>query len=277
MEASLPQVKAILSDIDGTILNKDRVLSPLTIETIKKVKSTFGLPFILISARMPKAITHLAADLGISDPIIAYNGGLIFENSAQREVIQNLTISTDVAFEVYNFIKEANVHVSLFKDDDWVTETEDFWAKREINNTRVTPTYAPIEETLNKWTRKGLGVNKIMCMGEAGAVEELEHFMRKKHVANANSYRSKDTYLEITPAGTNKALSMQKVLDALGISIELAAAFGDNYNDIEMLRAAGHGVAMGNAPEKVRKAAKHVTLHHKEDGLAHELIRLFGL
>lgn len=277
MTETLQPIKAILSDIDGTLLNKDRVLSPLTVEAIKKVRSLYDIPFILISARMPKAITHLAAQLEISDPIIAYNGGLIFHNNEKREVVQNLTISTDVAYEVYSFLKETNVHISLFREDEWVVETEDYWAKREINNTRVTPAFAPVEQTLERWARKGFGVHKIMCMGDAHVVGELEHFMRKEHVANANSYRSKDTYLEITPVGTNKALAMHKVLAALGVDAANAVAFGDNYNDVEMLREAGVGVAMGNSPEKVKKAANVVALHHKEDGLAHELIRLFNL
>jgi len=275
-ETSQP-IKAILSDIDGTLLNKDRVLSPLTVETIKKVRLLYGIPFILISARMPKAITHLAAQLEITDPIIAYNGGLIFHHTEGREVVQNLTISTDVAYDVYSFLRETDVHISLFREDEWVAETEDFWAKREINNTRVEPEFRSVEQAIERWARKGLGVHKIMCMGDANVIGELELFMRKKHVGSANAYRSKDTYLEITPAGTNKALATRKLLDSLGVDMANAAAFGDNYNDVEMLREVGLGVAMGNAPEKVKKAAKLVALHHKEDGVAHELIRLFNL
>ena len=204
MAELLQPIKAILSDIDGTLLNKDRVLSPLTVDTIKKVRNLYDVPFILISARMPKAITHLAAQLGINDPIVAYNGGLIFHNNERREVVQSLTISTDVAYEVYSFLKETNVHISLFREDEWVAETEDYWAKREINNTRVTPALAPVEQTLERWARKGGGVHKIMCMGDAHIIGDLEHFMKREHVANANAYRSKDTYLEITPAGPTR-------------------------------------------------------------------------
>lgn len=270
-------IQAILSDIDGTILNKDRVLSELTVKTIKTIKQRYNIPFILISARMPKAIIHLAKELEIDDPIIAYNGGLIFEHGSDSSIHQNLTISPNVAYEVCQFLKNTNVHISLFREDEWITESEDFWAKREINNTKVEPSYTAIDQTIDSWRQKGLGVHKIMCMGEAGAIEELEHFMIKHHKQNANAYRSKDTYLEITPTGTNKALAMHKALSILGVDATHAAAFGDNYNDVEMLREVGYGVAMGNAPEKVKRAANTVTMHHKEDGLAHELIRLFNL
>lgn len=277
MSNTIRPIKAILSDIDGTILNKDRVLSKLTVETIKTIRKQFNVPFVLISARMPKAITHLADQLEIQDPIIAYNGGLIFSNNGSRDVHQNLSISANVAFDVYSFLKDTDVHISLFREDEWIAESEDFWAKREINNTRVMPEFMPIEQAIDGWQRKGFGVHKIMCMGEAGAIEELEIFMKKEHKGDANAYRSKDTYLEITPTGTNKALAMYKVLSILGVDATDAAAFGDNYNDVEMLREVGHGVAMGNAPEKVKRAANVVGLHHKEDGLAHELIRLFNL
>jgi hydroxymethylpyrimidine pyrophosphatase-like HAD family hydrolase len=70
------QYKIVFSDIDGTLLNHDRELSPATISTIKHLKDK--LPFVLISARMPSAMRHLQADLAIENqPIICYNGGLI--------------------------------------------------------------------------------------------------------------------------------------------------------------------------------------------------------
>ncbi len=93
-------IQLICSDIDGTLLNIDRELSKKTIEEIKRLAPT---PFILISSRMPKAMTHLQKELNISHlPLIAYNGGLIIDNG---HIIDSTEISIETIEKIYLFIK----------------------------------------------------------------------------------------------------------------------------------------------------------------------------
>ena len=95
--------KLICSDIDGTLLNKDRELSK---NTISQVKRMAPIPFVLISSRMPKAMRHLQHELGnASTPIIAYNGGLIIN---EDKIIQSTEINNSVLESIINKCNNKN-------------------------------------------------------------------------------------------------------------------------------------------------------------------------
>ena len=132
----------ICSDIDGTLLNKDRELSK---ETIAQVKRVAPIPMVLISSRMPKALRHLQQEFGnASAPIIAYNGGLVLD---QERVLHSTFIKNEVLAQIINQCSNTSIHLSLFHADEWYVPSMDYWAKREENNTKVTP-------EINKLSRK---------------------------------------------------------------------------------------------------------------------------
>ena len=81
-------------------------------------------------------------------------------------------------------------------------------------------------------------------------------------------YRSSDTYLEIAPRAISKATGLKKILDHYDFGMESVVAFGDNYNDIDLLQSVGWGVAVDNARMEVKAVANEITLPNKEDGVA---------
>jgi hypothetical protein len=90
------------------------------------------------------------------------------------------------------------------------------------------------------------------------------------HAQQVHCYRSKETYTEITPAGTSKKVALEHLLGARyeSIKMEEIAAFGDNYNDMDMIAAVGYGVCMANGREELKAIASHTAGHHKENGVA---------
>jgi hydroxymethylpyrimidine pyrophosphatase-like HAD family hydrolase len=92
-------------------------------------------------------------------------------------------------------------------------------------------------------------------------------------------YRSKDTYIEIANKKVSKLTGIRQILTSCypQITLSQAVAFGDNYNDIEMLQGVGHGIAVDNAREEVKAVADQITKHHKEDGVAISLNRIFNI
>jgi len=259
------KTKLICSDIDGTLLNKDRELSDTTIAAIKKHKS---IPFILISSRMPQAMRHLQQELNITHlPLIAYNGGLIID---KNKVVHTTEITTDCMTSIDKFCSTTSLHLSLYHNDEWYVPAMDYWAKREQNNTKVTPQVKTIQNTIAIWEKEGKGAHKIMCMGDEHEIDALVLFLEKEFADTIIGYRSKPTYLEISHAKISKKTAIEFLLKTSYPELNLSEvlAFGDNYNDIEMLKYTGIGVAVQNAKKEVLAIADKTTLSNIEDGVA---------
>jgi len=255
----------VFSDIDGTLLNAERELSDATISEIKRIKDT--IPVILISSRMPSAMTHLQEELDITNlPIICYNGGLIL---VDKKPIHSTFIAPDIIQELHNFNKGNLFHISLYHNDDWFVPQMDFWANRETQNTKVTPVVKPTQEVIDLWKEKNKGAHKIMCMGEEQHIDRAFNFLENNFGTSLHLYRSKPTYIEIAHKSISKLTAIELLISShYKISLSEAVAFGDNYNDIAMIKAVGTGVAVANAKPETLKIADVVTLSGKEDGVA---------
>lgn len=266
--------KIIFTDIDGTLLNKDRKLSSLTVQVFQQLQRE--IPVVLISSRMPQAMEHLQEELGIThQPLIAYNGAQIILDG---KTVISKEIPLEIIASLETFNKEIGSHLSLYNNRDWFVPEMDYWAKREENNTRVTPQVKPTEEVLQKWKTSEKGAHKIMCMGEAEKINAVEDFLFRKYRNQLHLYRSKTTYLEITNKDVSKLTAITYLLEThFNLSLEQTVAFGDNYNDLEMLQAAGMGIAVGNAKPEILEIAKRITHPNIEDGVAKSLQQLFKL
>lgn len=266
--------KIIFTDIDGTLLNKERKLSALTKQVFQQLQKK--VPFVLISSRMPQAMEHLQKELGISQqPLICYNGAQIILDG-------NTVISKEIPWEIVaalsKFNQDISCHISLYNDRDWYVPEMDHWAKREENNTRVSPVVKPAMEVLEEWKLAKKGAHKIMCMGEAEKIEAVNNYLFKEFKDQLHLYRSKPTYLEITNNEVSKLTAIEFLLNShFELSLEETIAFGDNYNDYDMLKAAGMGIAVGNAQPEILEIARKITLHNTEDGVAKSLQELFDL
>ena len=255
--------KMICLDIDGTLLNSKHEISKEVKDAINVAANKRNIPVILVSARMPKGITFLQKELGIEQPIICYSGALILDKdnkTLSKEVIDVFNLE-----EIYKLACENNIHVSLYKDDEWYIEELDYWAKQESEITNIIPTVTDFKELIEIWKNEGTGPNKILCMAEHDKITLLKEGTK---TIDLNIYPSKPTYLEIMPAKASKTSAINVLQKKFNIDKSEIIAMGDNYNDIDMLEYAGLGIAMGNAPEDVKKHGDYVTLTNDEDGVA---------
>lgn len=267
--------KIIFSDIDGTLLNAQRDLSEYTIETIKKLQAQ-NIPFILISSRMPAAMRHLQRKMDISHlPLISYNGGLIIVDD---QAVNSTEIPLNIIEELHGFNREHEVHLSLFHQDEWYVPKNDFWTQREINNTKVNPELKDNAQVIDKWKSEGKGAHKIMAMGKEEKIDEIRDFLKHNFPEDLHLYRSKPSYLEIAPRSISKLTAVEYLLNNhFRLPLSQSMAFGDNYNDIEMLKGVGMGIAVGNAKPEVLEVAHLVTTPGKEDGVAKSITNLLKI
>ena len=117
---------------------------------------------------------------------------------------------------------------------------------------------------------------KILMSADPAGIRAVQARIAKALPAGLRVVQTAPFYLEVIPAAVNKGVGLRAACDVLGLTPAQAIAFGDSENDIEMLRAAGLGVAMGNADEAVKAAADRVTLSNNENGIAATLKAVLG-
>lgn len=260
------QYRLLCTDIDGTLLNKERELSQATLSEFHRVRSECGI--ILASSRMPDAMRHLQVELKVDDsPLIAYNGGLVLDG---KKVLSSTEVKYSEVQKIVDLCDMTEIHVSIYNNDDWFVPEMDYWANRESNNTKVAPVVQSLSDTLSLYGKSQKGAHKVMCMGPAEEIAVLYQALIDLYDDHLHVYRSKDTYLEIASKEISKKSAIQTLLNHKYTELDWkqVIAFGDNYNDMEMLDAVGMGVAVGNAKQEVLDLANHITSGNKEDGVA---------
>lgn len=222
-----------------------------------------GVPFILVSARMPSGIFPLQEELEIKAPIVCYSGALILDENG--DCMKTVGISREKAVLVDKFIKTGwkNVNCSAFCRNSWIADdTHDKWVEQE----RAITSSVPEEGGISDFPLPEGQIHKFLCMGEAGEIGGLGQAV-KERFPELSVYRSKDTYLEIMDGAVTKAGAVKYLCGTYGIPIENSVSFGDNFNDVDMLLATGASFAMGNAPEGVKQKAGNVTLDNNHEGV----------
>ncbi|WP_445491958.1 Cof-type HAD-IIB family hydrolase [Niallia sp. 03133] len=258
--------KLIFSDIDGTLLNSKHQISKETKDSLK-ILEKIGIPFVLVSARMPEGILLLQEPLKINEPIICFSGALLLgaeQTNGEREIMYEVTMEEQDIRGIHSLIVSqfSSICFTLYSKDDWFVESlHDEWVEQEKDITGIFPKLFDLQHTSCP------NVYKILCMGAPSSIDSLEREL-KNHYPELSIYKSKSTYLEIMAANVKKSFAIAVLANKLGIKQQEIMAFGDNYNDIDMLEYAGMGVAMENAPQLVKDAADMVAKSNDEDGVA---------
>ena len=247
------------------ILEYNREINAFTVnkttkEKIKQINEN-GIPYVLVSARMPKGMTAIRAELEAKSPMICYSGALVVDE--EDHPIYSVAMPQEVAMKLCRRVYELNpkISVNIYTNDEWlVKDKKEYWAAQESDITGVIPQEVSFEdEEVYK------EVHKVLCMGDKEDIAALEQQLVKEF-PQIRIYRSKDTYLEIMSMKASKSDAIHMLKDHFHVKQEEIMAFGDNFNDIDMIRYAGLGVAMGNAADEVKEAADIVTDINDNEG-----------
>ena len=259
----------VFCDIDGTLLDSKHHISKNTGQKIRELVGS-GVPFILVSARMPGAIRPIQRELGLEQPMICYSGSLIL--GEREDCIHSIGIGREKAVRVDAFIREGwpQICCSAYSHHDWIAhDLQDEWIVQEQQITSAAAVKGPITDVIPPDGQ----VHKFLCMGEPGPIESLGKLL-KEEFPELTVYRSKDTYLEIMDGSASKSGAIRHLCRDYGIPVDASVSFGDSFNDIDMLLATGVSFAMGNAPDEVKKQARFVTLDNDHEGVLKGLEQL---
>lgn len=259
--------KIVFSDVDGTLLDSNRHITPLTLDAIKKLEKN-NIPFVITSGRGPTGIYPILDEYGFNCPIIAYGGALIMDKN--RKVLFNTGFSKSDALEIVSFLNNENLDLSwgVYSLNQWIVKDKS--DPRIINEERIINAQSS-EGDIN--SVESDIVNKILCICDSSDIDEFVTILRNRF-SEHSIVKSSDTLIEVMKKGITKATAIDKLCSIWNIKKENTIAFGDNYNDIEMLEYVEKPFLMSNAPDGMKKIITSYTEDNDHDGIHHALKRL---
>lgn len=258
--------KMIVLDLDGTLTNNKKEITPRTKEALMKAQAK-GVKIVLASGRPTYGIMPLAEELELKKNggfILAFNGGKIIDCSDCRTIFEQKLDETLVPL-LYHAAKEAGMQILTYQGEGIAaTDKNDKYVQEEARINKM-----PVEEYDDFLQQLVYPVNKCLIVGDPAPLHQLEIKLKKELEGRMDVYRSADYFLECVPLGIDKARSLDRLIITLGITKEEVIACGDGYNDLSMINFSGLGVAMSNAADDIKAQADYVTLSNEEDGIAH--------
>lgn len=257
--------KILALDLDGTLTNSKKEITPYTLDVLIKVQQK-DIRLVLASGRPTPGVMPLVEQLHMKEYggyVFAFNGGLIIDCATGEAIYQKL-LDTSVYKHLYEVGNTEDFKILSYLDDCIACE--------DIENE-----YVRYVAQLNKMRLKKLNsfldeINfpepKCLIVGNKDKLAVLEQELVRYYEGKLSIYRSEPFFLEILPLGIEKANRLEYLLNYLGLRKEELMVCGDGYNDLSMIKYAGLGVAMSNAQDVVKEAADYITLSNEEDGVA---------
>lgn len=263
--------KIVFSDIDGTLLDSALQIPPETRKCIQKLCGE-NIPFILVSGRMPVSVKNVQNKLGISAPFISYSGALIRSETGETLWDKPMPLAQAAAVKHEISARFPGIVSYVFSADTWVTDKDDGTAALYLEEEalQITPLVGPPEKVLPETAP----AHKVLCTGEPEILDRLQQDLQPKF-PSCRIYKSQPRYLEIMSMNASKSAAAGFLCGKMSITPEQAVAFGDNFNDTDLLEFAGLGVAMGNAPRAVKDIADIIAPTNDEEGLRAVLEDIF--
>lgn len=260
--------KAAFIDMDGTLLRQDHTVGAVTREIIQNYISQ-GILIVPISARPLHGMLHITNSIFPDDtPIVSLNGSYIYHKG---KIIYQVNMPLPPTETIHALSEKFPVSAMYYSQMDWYAVDETAAIKKEQRITPVPITIQPFTKTIKEWNQKQTGPNKILIVGEADVIVQVEKEMLGVFNGSLNIYKSQPKYVEAMHTDASKTNAMRFIMEMYGIHQNETIAIGDNYNDVGMLEFAAMGVAMGNAPEQIKVLAKYVTDTNNNDGVGKAL------
>jgi len=258
---NLQPISAVVTDVDGTLVTKEKVLTPRALQAVKSLRER-GILFAVTSGRPPFGMRSLVEPLGLTMPMAAFNGGVI--------VLPDLSILDERQLPGYllpaliETIQAHGLDIFLFRATDWYVRSLD--APR-VSRETITVQRPPI--VVSNFEDVLADVVKIVGVSEDHPrVAACEAAVQKQFGTQVSAARSQPHYLDVTHPLANKGVVIERLSRYLNIPMERFAVLGDQLNDVLMFRKSGLSIAMGNASDEVKQQADEVTTSFAEDGFA---------
>lgn len=251
-------IKMVATDIDGTILKWSFEFSPEVKKCIKELDES-GIKLVLVTGRMHSSTTPVARELGLHTPIVSYQGGLIKDESGKT--LYQKDLRPDYAKKIIKWARKNNVHLNLYLDDKLYVEHDNEIVKEYTDGRFIDYTVCSFDDLNIENVNKLLAIDLKDADKVTGWVEELSREFPDLYIVKSTPF-----FCEIGSKDAKKSSGVKFLADMWKIKQEEILTIGDQNNDIELLKAGGIKVAMGNATEELKSYADYITDTVENDG-----------
>ncbi|MCQ2743934.1 MAG: Cof-type HAD-IIB family hydrolase [bacterium] len=250
-------IKLVATDIDGTILIPEGEFTQKVIDCVNDLKKR-NIKVVLVTGRMNYSAKLIADKLGLTTPIISYQGGLVTENN---NILYERYLTSSQAEKILEWAKSEKIHVNFYNNDTLYSEQDDDEIKRYC---KIQNTPRKIED-LSKIKKDK--VNKILAIDYSNP-ERISKYENELPKLFPDLYIIKSTqyFLEFSNKEASKYCAVKFLQKYWNLKDNEILTIGDQNNDIELLRAGGIKVAMRNATEELKKCADYITDSVYNDG-----------
>lgn len=267
--------KIIFSDLDGTLLDDNKKISKADMTAIRRAIDA-GHRFVIATGRPHTSAYKVATELGLNFKgmyIISFNGAQIYECGSCK-VVYRAAVPMDIVHELFDFAHKNQIHIHTYMDGKVAS----------LEHTKEMQWYLD-RTNIGGWSGEDLfdRMTEEPCKCIMVDVESRERLEKYKKLL-AERYQNKisftmtcDQYLESMCYGVSKGSAILRLAELLDVPVEDTIGCGDEENDIEMIRAAGVGVAMCNARDTVKEVADYITIRDNNHSAMEEIIEKFVL
>jgi len=264
--ASDEPIAALLADVDGTLITKEKVLTGRTVEAVKRLRER-EVVFCVTSGRPPRGLRMFVEPLELTIAMAAFNGGVIVR--PDLSVIDEKPLPVDIPTQVIDAIRAYGLDAWVYTPTEWyVTDSNGTRVDRETSTVQFPPVVVPNYDALLHEVIKIVGVST-----DYEAVARCERALDDQFGARVTAARSQPYYVDVTHREANKGAVVQRLARYLKVAASRIATIGDQMNDVVMFKASGLSIAMGNASADVQRQATFVTTSFGEEGFANAVER----
>ncbi len=255
--------KMLAVDVDGTLLTSEDKITERTKNAIRLAEEK-GIVFVISSGRPVHAVLPIIAQLGLKKdhPFISYNGAMAVKDSS-GEILYQEVLSPENSLDIFRFGTEYDTTVMVWSKGELFTNKMN---ERAHKYSAFTKTKLNLIEDSEQFFK--VGATKVLWYDDVDLINRYSEELKTKVGKGVSFYTSKPFYLEFVNSNISKAVALERLGEYTGIKRENIMAIGDGWNDLDMIKFAGFGVAMGNSHNEVRDSADFVTLSNDEDGVA---------
>ncbi len=264
------QYKLVALDLDDTLLLDDQNIEPQAKKKIVALKNNTDVEFILATGRAYKAAQSYAEELALTNPLICHNGAYIKEPAGQ--MLEHKPVSYDLAQEILVYCAEHALEVCVYLEDELYFRRRNQLTSyyEEITGIEAQVTSYPLVEAIKKPPTK-----LLILEDDEQRKDYYQQELTSRYQKRLTIMTSKPEFIEISSGQVDKSVALKDFCLKRNIAAEEVVAIGNGYNDLGMIKWAGLGVAVKNAPVSIREAADKVTESNLEGGVAKILQELF--